>query len=222
MNDRDDGFSLFVSYARKDNATHWIEGFLEELSAAHTRFFPDRTLTYFFDKSDIHTFSDWQSRIGHSIAKSKLFLAFISPNYFKSEWCLREWRAWQETEIALHILSAGAAPIFIVPIPGLDRFPSLSPEDVAKRMAAELALDTPHDAFIADAAGAIKSLHARQAVQVVSFYENGFDALKDAELRAILDKLAKDVGDRVQAVDAAKASPNDVPPYNKRFSGRID
>ncbi|RPJ60464.1 MAG: hypothetical protein EHM23_10250 [Acidobacteria bacterium] len=52
------------------------------------------------------------------MVKSRLFLAFISPHYFTSEWCCREWRAWIDTEIANRILAGGAAAIYIIDVKG--------------------------------------------------------------------------------------------------------
>jgi hypothetical protein len=103
-NSGSDQFDFFVSYARKDNETGWITRFVEELLAEHRKFAkndPTRELKPFFDKQAIHSFDDWQHRIfNEGLAKSRLFLAFISPHYFASEWCRREWRAWIDTAMS--------------------------------------------------------------------------------------------------------------------------
>jgi hypothetical protein len=57
--------------------------------------------------------------VAYRLTRSRLFLAFLSPNYFGSPWCRREWRTWIDTEIAKHILAGGAAPSYIVEVPGL-------------------------------------------------------------------------------------------------------
>ncbi len=113
-----DLYDFFVSYARADNSGGWISGFVEELLAEHRRFTGGQTLTPFFDTLDIHSLDDWQHRLYEGLARSRLFLAFLSP-YFASPWCQREWRTWIDTEIAKHILAGGAAPIYIVEVPGL-------------------------------------------------------------------------------------------------------
>ncbi len=81
-----DEFDFFVSYARADNSGGWITRFVEELLAEHRKFSGGRELTYFFDKNDIRSFDDWQHRLDDGLAKSRLFLAFISPNFFASEY----------------------------------------------------------------------------------------------------------------------------------------
>src|SRR6185295_19799632 len=90
-----DLYDFFVSYARVDNADGWVERFLEALIEEHSHFTGGRTLTYFFDKQDIQNFATWESEIFHKgLTKSRLFLAFLSPSYFASTVCRKEWRAW--------------------------------------------------------------------------------------------------------------------------------
>lgn len=111
-----DLYDFFVSYARADNSGGWISGFVEELLAEHRRFTGGRTLTPFFDTLDIHSLDDWQHRLSDSLTRSRLFLAFLSPNHFARPWCRQEWRTWIDTEIVKHILAGGAAPIYIVEV----------------------------------------------------------------------------------------------------------
>ncbi len=46
----------------------------------HRRFTGSRTLTPFFDKLDLRSLDDWQHRLCSRLARSRLFLAFLSPN----------------------------------------------------------------------------------------------------------------------------------------------
>src|ERR1700728_978171 len=110
MPDNADNYDFFVSYAREDNANGWMSGFVEGMLTEHKAFSGGRELTCFFDKEEIQNGQDWQHRICHGIAESRVFLAFISPNSLASEWCAQEWRARIDTEIAKHVFSAGAAP----------------------------------------------------------------------------------------------------------------
>jgi len=216
-----DQFDFFVSYARADNAGGWISRFIEELLAEHRKFSGGRALVPFFDKNDIHGLDDWRQRIfNEGLTKSRLFLAFISPRYFASEWCRREWRAWIDTEIAKHILAAGAAPIYIVEVPGLDS--ALSEQEVARGVAKLCQLPTPHDAFLADAAPVLKEVRRRQLNFVQPFYTDGLDALRRDDLRRVLAQLARDLDERAARVRQAAESESTVPPYNKKFAGRLD
>jgi hypothetical protein len=217
-----DLYDFFVSYARADNSGGWISGFVEELLAEHRRFTGGRTLTPFFDKLDIHSLDDWQHRLYDGLARSRLFLAFLSPNYFASPWCQREWRTWIDTEIAKHILAGGAAPIYIVEVPGLVGGGMLDEHEVARRVAELCAVPTPHEAFVEATAAVVRQLRRRQFNAVEPFFQRGTTALRENDLRRVLQDLARDLDERAERVRAAADSPNTVPPYNRRFSGRLD
>jgi|ERR1035441_811899 hypothetical protein len=105
-----DQYDFFVSYARKDNAIGWITHFVDQLQDEHRAYSGGREFRIFFDKEEIRSLDDWRHRIYESLAASRLLVAFISPNYFASEWCRREWHTWIDVEIAKHVLSDGAAP----------------------------------------------------------------------------------------------------------------
>jgi hypothetical protein len=113
-----DQFDFFVSYARSDNADGWVTRFIAELAVEHAKFAPDRPLKPFFDKQDIRSLDDWQQRIfNDGLAKSRLFVAFVSPNYFASEWCRREWKAWIDTARAAPRNSGCAGCCWTAPTP---------------------------------------------------------------------------------------------------------
>jgi hypothetical protein len=57
---------------------------------------------------------------------------------------------------------------------------------------------------------------------VVPFYRQGLDALRQQELHGVLAGLARVLDEGAAMVRAAAESANTVPPYNKRFSGRLD
>jgi hypothetical protein len=225
-------FDFFVSYARKDNEAGWISRFIEELLVEHGKFSGGRKLNYFFDKQEIRSFDDWQHRILDGLAKSRLFLAFVSPAYFGSEWCRREWKGWIDTEIARHILSSGAAPIYLVEIPGfvgkvpgLREQASLPDMDVARNVAELCGLPGPHELFIASASPIVRQMRDRRQVAagfVKPFADEGLAALRREDLRRTLAALARDLDERVESVRNAAKSANTVPPYNKKFSGRME
>ncbi len=228
-----DQYDFFVSYSRADNTQGWVSGFVEALLAEHRRFTggdPARELKPFFDKKDIRNFDDWQTRLNDGLAKSRLFLAFVSPSYFASEWCRREWRAWIDTEISKHILSAGASPIYFVEvpgfvgkIPGLAEQASLSEQEVARRVAELCGLPQPCEGFVAESSPVIYQMRARRQVLadfVKPFSDEGLAALRRTDLQQVLERLAQDLDERVAMVRRAAESVSNVPPYNKRFSGR--
>ncbi len=227
-----DEFDFFVSYARADNSDGWITQFVEELLVEHRKFSGGRELTYFFDKTDIGSFDDWQHRLHHGLAKSRLFLAFISPSYFASEWCRKEWKAWIDTEIAKHILSGGAAPIYFVEMPGfvgkihgLREQSMLDEHEVARQVAELCRLPEPRDDFIVASASVVRQMRNRRQITadfVLPFQQQGIDALRRDDLRCVLERLARDLDECSERVRLAADSLSTVPPYNKKFSGRLN
>jgi len=228
-----DQFDFFVSYARNDNADGWITRFLEELKAEHEKFAPGRPLKPFFDRDEIRSLDDWRHRIfSEGLAKSRLFVAFLSPHYFASEWCRREWKAWIDTEIAKHILSAGAAPIYFVEVPGfvgkvagLGEQKMLGEEEVARHVAELCGLPAPYDSFVAAASPIVRQMRDRRQITsdfVKPLSEEGILALRREDLRRVLSDLARDLDERAQQVHRAAESQTTVPPYNKKFSGRLE
>jgi hypothetical protein len=151
-----DQYDFFVSYARDDDRKSggWIAGFVDELCAAHRKFSGGRALVPFFDRHAINTGADWQLYLAHGLAHSRLFLAFISPNYFASEWCRKEWRVWIDLEIAKHILTEGVAPIYIIDVPGFVGKSALPERQVAQEIARLCGLPEPHAEFLESAAPA--------------------------------------------------------------------
>ena len=223
-----DRYDFFVSYARADNQPSepgkpgWITAFVDALLEEHGKFAGEgsRPLRPFFDKEDIRSLDDWQQRLADGLAGSRLFLAFLSPRYFSSEWCRREWRTWIDLEIARHILSSGVAPIYIVEVPGLDS--DTSAENVARDVAELCGLPASRERFIDGAAAFVRQLRQRQFNMVQPFYREGLSALRRTGLKSVLQRLARDVDERVEYCRLAAGSANTIPPYNRRFAGRLE
>jgi ppGpp synthetase/RelA/SpoT-type nucleotidyltranferase len=229
MPNQPENYDFFVSYARSDNANGWITRFVEELLAEHKRFSAGRELKSFFDQHAITTGADWQLYLAHGIAHSRLFLAFLSPNYFASEWCRKEWRAWMDAEIAQHILTAGVRPIYIVEVPGLTGKDQLSDQQLAQKLAELSKFSEPDRAkLIAEMPPVVKHLRRRQLTHnqpfcdVHAFFDAGLDALRREELRQVLDQLAHDLDHHAELLAKADASLSTVPAYNRHFTGRLD
>jgi len=216
-----DEYDFFVSYAHADNAGGWITGFVEQLLAEHRRFAGGRKLSPFFDNAEIRSLDDWQHRRHAPLTHSQMFLAFISPNYFASEWCRREWQTWMDIEIARQTLAGAIAPIYIVevadPVGG-----TLDEHEVARRVADLCTVPPPHESFVESTASVVEQWRRRQFNAVQPFYDRGLVALRRDDLRRLLTDLTRDFDVPAKPARLAAASPNTVPPYNKRFSGRLD
>jgi hypothetical protein len=90
-------YDLFVSYAHVDDRDGWVTALVEALLVLHTRV-KYRGWTVFFDTKAIQTADDWEERIGGGLRSAGVMLALLSPAYFKSEWCRREWHEFCQQE----------------------------------------------------------------------------------------------------------------------------
>ena len=113
---------VFLSYSRKDNQPEandgWVTSFHDRLLAQHQRY-SGRGLRVFFDKASIDHGADWQRGISQGLRNSVLFIAFLSENYLRSEWCRREWEEYLRLEHTLARGDDGILPVYfeIVPAP---------------------------------------------------------------------------------------------------------
>lgn len=109
-------YDVFCSYCRIDNDSGWVDSLIDNVTSMYRKF-TGEPLKVFFDKHSIVTSEIWEKKIRISVERSKLLLAVLSPSYFKSEWCVEEWRLISNTEDKL--ASQGKLPEqcgLIVPI----------------------------------------------------------------------------------------------------------
>src|SRR5262245_58620340 len=86
-----DSYDLFVSYAHADDHDGWVRALVESLKETQQRFAGARPWRVFFDVHAIRTGDDWEKHIGGGVRSSGVMLALMSPAYFRSEWCRKEW-----------------------------------------------------------------------------------------------------------------------------------
>lgn len=220
MSQDTDEYDVFFSYAHTDNRTRWISGFIEALCHEHRQFFGGRELRYFFDEREIRPADSWEITLHTKLARSRLFVAFLSPNYFLSTWCRREWQAWLEQEIAKHQLSVGTVPIYTVAVPGWDT--AIDEATVARNIVADNRWAGTPDEFASAVGPLVRQMRRRQYYKVHSYFDEGLDAFRQDQLRADLKNLAQEIERRAAQVRIAGESPSNVPPYNRFFTGRLE
>ncbi len=96
-------YEVFFSYARRDDqtppnvyeTTRGISNFYDKLVYAYTRRWgideKKAKNVIFFDTSVIELGSNISSEISKALKHTNILIAFISPSYFKSDWCFQEW-----------------------------------------------------------------------------------------------------------------------------------
>ena len=60
--------------------------------------------------------ADWDNRIRSSLASSRFLIVLLSPKYFTSEYCAKEFDWWMKHEMHRRMLGEGTAPMLIVDV----------------------------------------------------------------------------------------------------------
>ena len=103
-------YDVFVSYHRSpytdewvDHVCGWVKHWLgEELGGV--------TASLFRFTDDIRVGDHWPDELRTAIKTSKVLMPIWTPRYFRSAWCVSEWRNFEEREVIT------AHPTLIVPL----------------------------------------------------------------------------------------------------------
>jgi tetratricopeptide (TPR) repeat protein len=191
-------YDLFISYARKDNQRPapdqpgWITALIDELQRTHRQFTPE-DLAVFFDKDGILVAQDWELRIKSALRDSNLLLACLSPNYFASEWCRREWELYARHEQDRALGGEGVHPIYFISAPGFEG-------QAANEWAADL--------------------RRRQHLDLRPWFHEGVAALQREDARRRLELLDQQIDAARDRSLAALQAPGTVDSHNPHFVGR--
>ena len=115
----DGEYDLFVSYAHRDNHDGWVEAFVAAVEAEHARYTPAK-LNIFLDLQGIRSMDDWEHRILSALRSSKLMLALLSPHFFDSAYCRKEWEIYVEHERDRAMLGESIASVYTATTPGYE------------------------------------------------------------------------------------------------------
>ncbi|MFI7300245.1 FxsC protein [Streptomyces sp. NPDC050121] len=114
---------FFLSYARRDNSDEFVKRFYDDLVQELRRIGADPAAQPpFRDVEGLGLGSDWTRVLGNAVGRCRAFVALYSPAYLNSEYCGKEWTAFQErlqeyrraTEIDVPAL----VPVLWAPIEG--------------------------------------------------------------------------------------------------------
>lgn len=84
-------YDIFLSYTRRGPLGDWVnEYFLKFFEPFLENALGSANL--FVDKKEIKSGDSWPERIKKALCKSKCMVAICSPAYFKSQWCVNEYR----------------------------------------------------------------------------------------------------------------------------------
>ncbi len=115
-------FHVFLSYARADDqplAQGWVSAFHDYLLRRHQAY-AGRPLKIFFDRQVIEDDTRWEREILSALRQSRLFIAFLSPNYLNSHYCRMELERYLSHEANLARGAEGIKQVYLVTIPELE------------------------------------------------------------------------------------------------------
>lgn len=83
-------YDVFLSYSRRDMSANWVNTIFLPLFKDYLEGAIGRNVTIFQDIQGIEGNDAWDSRLKNALAHSKAMVCIWMPQYFNSEWCLRE------------------------------------------------------------------------------------------------------------------------------------
>ena len=108
-------FDVFLSYTRQANAGEWVKNhFHPVLYEALDNHMP-REPEIFIDY-EMGTGIDWPKKLETSLQRSRLVVAVLSPPYFRSKWCVAEWKTMSEREKTLGYATNANPEMLIHPV----------------------------------------------------------------------------------------------------------
>ena len=119
---------FYFSYAQPDRG-RYIERFYHDLSelVATRRALP-RDEAGFFDAAEVQVGSDWSKAIAKALGTCQTFVPLLSPSYFKSEHCGKEWAIFRDRIDDLLRSSIGGLDRPLLMLPVLWKPPSMPSE----------------------------------------------------------------------------------------------
>jgi hypothetical protein len=104
-------YEVFVSYRRRDPVLSWVNNhFFPKLSHWLPQFWPAEMPSPRLAKDDeMEVGVRWPARLVEMHAGSRCMVAIVSPEYFRSAWCVTEWRAMQAREAFLGLADGASA-----------------------------------------------------------------------------------------------------------------
>lgn len=189
-------YDLFVSYAHADDADGFVTALVAALQEEHQRFSRE-PLRVFFDLSAIRTAQDWEERLLHGLKSAKALLTVLSPAYFASPWCRREWETFVEHEKGRAWPGEPLTPVYAADVPGFD-----GPEAESRKEW-------------------LAGLLRAQYCDLKQWRPHGERAFRELEVRRRMEAVHQWLSERLQRVEVTgRSASHGVPRHNRNFVGR--
>jgi tetratricopeptide (TPR) repeat protein len=188
-------YDLFISYAHADDTEGTVTALVEEIKARQRRI-DGQPMRIFFDREDIRDMNDWEMRILTGLRESRVMIAMLSPAYFDSKYCRKEWEWFADHETERAMTGEAIAPIYTIKVPGFDTDPEDIPDDWKR------------------------NLKRRQYLDARPWWTEGAEAFAKAEIRERLEELDRRCYEKVRVARHLEGTRSTIPPHNPMFVGR--
>ena len=94
--DLDYKYDVFISYKHRNLLIPWVSLVKDTLEELLGEALGGRDARIFFDTVNVVTGEFWQDSLRQALSTFACMVAIWTPSYFVSEWCLTEWRTFQE------------------------------------------------------------------------------------------------------------------------------
>ncbi len=248
-------YHLFLSYSRRDNLAPvnaegqgWVTAFAAELKRRHLEY-SGRELEVFLDTESIEEGVDWRRRLGAGLRESRLFLAFLSPNYITSKNCLWEWEEYLRREHSSARGDDGLLPIYFVTPGDLSLREDQQLADWLRQMeekypwftVAERQLTAQAERLARPFLADVRRRQRTQNLELHPWYESGPQVLRELDaaersaavkaaprdpaadtrtLKERLEGLDRHIAQRLDRIALADLAPGNVPRSHEHFVGR--
>src|SRR4029453_6519936 len=106
---------FFFSYSRQNNDS-FLREFFDELNNTVKELVGDKTDAGFFDQKGLELGELWERELEQALVSSRVFIAAVTAGYLKSEFCGKEWAAFESRLKAHAERKNSEVPPLIVPL----------------------------------------------------------------------------------------------------------
>jgi FxsC-like protein len=107
---------FFFSYSRQNNVDGFVRDFYKELNFYIQQSLGISTDAGFFDETGLEPGDRWEAKLEQALSSARVFLATLTAGYVKSEYCGKEWAAF-ESRVQSYAAKEGiAVPPLIIPV----------------------------------------------------------------------------------------------------------
>lgn len=108
-------YHVFISYRRSGDVGEWVHNHFHPMLLRRLESLLDEEPKVFLDTA-MENGSHWPQRLSDALHRSCCLAAVWTPSYFRSDWCLAEWRTIAERERLVGLPTPAGRPGLVYPV----------------------------------------------------------------------------------------------------------